>query len=440
MKQGMRWWAGSALVCMALAGCGGADEATAPSDEPGDGAAADDRGDAKLEPAPDGGARDAAIEDGRASDDADHDTAPADASEEAPLAADAADAAKDPGIDLGAPIVVDPADDEKWVWVPIDEMRCADDSPAGVAVNFTKKSRRLLIHFQGNGVCYDLKSCTMFQTALVGMGPDPIDHLFWGDKNAPHTGIFDRTDPANPFRDDNFVALPHCTIDGHSADKTSTYPPLKTYHQHGYRNATEALQRVVPTFEDATRVVVSGFSAGGIGAMANYHKIATAFEAVAGQLPFLIDDGGPLLREPYLSDVANDSVRKGWGLTQTIEPWCPDCATEGFGAVYRTLAELHPGLRNSLVCAYSDTVVTGLYGMMTYDLRYAGTRLKEGLLDFASYTEAYQAAVAPSVQREFYYVSNRHGAIVAPWAATPGLSDFLQAQLDGSAGWASVIP
>ena len=41
-----------------------------------------------------------------------------------------------------------------------------------------------------------------------------------------NVGIFDRGDEANPFRRSNFVVLPHCTGDGHAANRVSTYPPL----------------------------------------------------------------------------------------------------------------------------------------------------------------------------------------------------------------------
>jgi hypothetical protein len=176
--------------------------------------------------------------------------------------------------ELGAPI--DVATDEQWVWVPIEGSVCSDGSPAGVGVNFTAQSRELLIWFQGNGVCYDATSCRLFPLLLVGMGPDPLDHMWWGDKNTGHTGIFDRNDAANPFRKSNFVVFPHCGVDGHTADKESTYPSTPTVQQRGYANVGFALRRIVPTFLDATRIVVAGFSAGGIGAGANYHQGAVA--------------------------------------------------------------------------------------------------------------------------------------------------------------------
>lgn len=344
-------------------------------------------------------------------------------------------------VDLGEPIVIGPDQLETWVWVPIDGTQCADGSKAGVGVNFTNKSRELVIWFQGNGVCYDLKSCTMFKSLLVGMGPEPIKQMFWGDVAQGQRGVFDRSAADNPFRNSNFVVLPHCGLDGHAADKESSYAGLPTYQQRGYRNATEALARIIPTFPDATRVVVAGFSAGGIGAMANYHKIATAFEAIGHPPPLLIDDAGPLLRKPFLSDVAIKDLDAGWGLDTTIGTFCPECVSDGAGAMNRKLAELHPGMKSSVLCAYSDSVVTSLYRLLNYDLNLLDTtKLRRGLDDLASWMASYQAEIAPSEQHVFFFPGDRHAALVLPLSQTPGLADFVQAQVDDASSWADVRP
>jgi hypothetical protein len=340
---------------------------------------------------------------------------------------------------FGDPIDVAPT--EEWTWVPIEGTLCADGTPAGVGVNFTAQSRELVIFFQGNGVCYDATSCTIFQSLLVGMGPDPLDHMWWGDENTGHTGLFDRAEPENPFRQSNFVVFPHCGVDGHTADKQSTYPPLQTAHQHGYANVTVALQRIVPTFADATRIVVAGFSAGGIGAGANYHQIATAFASVQQPPPFLIADAGPVLRPPYAGPTARSSLREGWGLDKTLEPWCPRCESEGYHMVMQTIAELHPGVRVSVVSSYADNIAMRLYGLLNVEPTFDGAKFEQGLRDLSAWAASYQEAIAPSAQRLFLYPGIRHGAlVVAPLSATPGLTEFLNAQLSGDPGWATVMP
>jgi hypothetical protein len=341
--------------------------------------------------------------------------------------------------ELSDPIEVVP--DEQWVWVPIDGTVCADGSGAGVGVNFTAQSRELVIWFQGNGVCYDAGSCSLFQSLLTGMGSDPLDHMWWGDKNTGHLGIFDRNDQSNPFRRSNFVVFPHCGVDGHTADKESSYPGKQPLQQRGYANVTHALGRIVPTFLDATRIVVAGFSAGGIGAGSNYHQIASFFEAYGQSVPFLINDSGPVLRPPYLAPMGRDSLRTGWGLDRTIESWCADCATEGYHPVYEALARQHPGLRISVISAYADGIATALYGLLNGDASFNGAKFEAGLRDLSTWVEGYQSSVAPSQQQNFFYPGARHGALaIAPLSATPGLVDFLNGQLGENENWVSVVP
>lgn len=352
------------------------------------------------------------------------------------LAAACGDAGKSGG-GFGPPIVVDDADLERWVWVEEPAMRCADGSAGGFAVNFTARSRELVVYLLGGGVCYDLATCTVDQPLLQGLGDDPLEFLFGPGEAGRNAGIFDRSDPTNPFRRSSFVVLPHCTGDGHAANKVSTYPPLAPIQQVGYANVTAAIRRIVPTFRDASRVVFAGFSAGGIGVSVNYDQLATAFESVGQPPPVLINDAGPTLREPYLSRRAQDTLIAGWGLDATVGPWCPECLTDGLHLGNRRLAERHPGLRSSLVCATSDVVVFGLYAL----LNRGTSSLEDGLFDLGDWIASYQEEVAPTRQREFFYPGDRHGAmVVAPLAATPGLAEFLQAQLDDDPAWTSVRP
>jgi hypothetical protein len=293
------------------------------------------------------------------------------------------------------------------------------------------------VYLLGGGVCYDLATCTVDQPLLQGLGNDPLEFLFGPGEAGRNAGIFDRDDATNPFRRSNFIVLPHCTGDGHSSDKVSTYPPLAPVQQVGYANVTAALRRIVPTFRDATRVTFAGFSAGGIGVGANYHQFASAFESVGQPPPVLINDAGPTLREPYLTRRAQDTLIAGWGLDETIGSWCPECLTGGLHLGQRRLAELHPGMRSSVVCSTSDFVVFGLYALLNGDT----SSLEDGLFDLSDWIASYQDDVAPTRQRDFFYSGDRHGAmVVAPLSSTPGLAEFLREQLDDDPAWSSVRP
>jgi hypothetical protein len=58
-------------------------------------------------------------------------------------------------------------------------------------------------------------------------------------------------------------------------------------------------------------------------------------------------------------------------------------------------------------------------------------RFKRGLLDLATANPQLRAPHHPG---------DRHGALPYPLADSPGLVDFLNAQLSGDPGWHSIIP
>lgn len=354
------------------------------------------------------------------------------------------DAGRDPSLPnvpvgpptFGDPIELTPEQLGEWVWISMPEMRCSDGTAGGFAVSFTDASRDLVIYLQGGGICYDTVTCAL-GGAPSTVGDDPLRTALDSSIRA-HRGIFDRTDPENPLRDSNFVVLPHCTGDHHTGHRIATYG-RNTFHHVGYTNITRMLERVVPTFTDAGRVVLAGFSAGGVGISASYHQIASAFESVGQPPPYLIVDAGPFMRPPFLRDTAQQTLRESWGLDETIGTFCPTCFEEGFHEIYRVNAELHPGLRASLVCTYEDSVVRLLYGVLNGE-GFTASAMTEGLHDVADWADTFASSVEPSRFEVFYYGGERHGALnVAALSATPGLAGFLSAQLAAGA-WDSVRP
>lgn len=339
------------------------------------------------------------------------------------------------------PIVTTALEYRQWRWIAVPEMKCANDTPGGFFASFTESNQDLVIFFGGGGVCYDAVTCLADTPLLLGMGPFPI--LSWLVDQQSYSGIFDRNDPSNPYRDANFAFFPHCTGDGHTASKVSMYPGMAPIHQFGYENVQEAMRVLAPTFEHVERVTVAGFSAGGIGSLANYHQIAWLLECLGHPPPILIDDAGPVLRKPFLAEIGQSSLRSGWGLDETFGDLCPECATEGYHLALQRIRELHPGARTSLVSAYGDGVVRQLYSILALDPTMANdpNALRAGLLDYAGWTAGLPAPSGDTRHREFYYYGERHGAlVVAPLSDTPGLAQFLQAQLDDAPGWSSVHP
>jgi hypothetical protein len=351
------------------------------------------------------------------------------------------------------PLATAPEERDTWRFVPVEGALCANGQQSGYFANITDRSDDLLIFLLGGGICFNDVSCGLAEhRALIeeGLGPDPL--AWWLGRGAHDNGIFARDAADNPFKDVSYIVLPHCTVDFHSANQVSNYTDFPPLHQVGYRNVQLVMNSVVPTFADPDRrVTIAGFSAGGVGTLANYHQIASAFESYGHAPPFMINDGGPIQRREYFSEKSHEAIRQGWGLDDTVGTWCETCAEEGYHETLRWSHQLHPGMRSAQVCGYADSVVTGLY--LLFDIRNAQaftseergdppetyTSMKGGLVDLASWSET--LPIEGGMHRAFYYYSARHGALtVAPLGDTPGLAGFLAAQLDGSGDWSSVIP
>lgn len=340
----------------------------------------------------------------------------------------ASDAPPDPwgseGFVAAEPFAVSEADEETWQYVPIDGMVCGDGTDAGVFLNFTSRSRELVFFLMGGGICYDESSCGLLDENLVGLGDDPLAGF------PLYAGLFDRDASENPFRDANFVVVPHCTGDFHLADTLVEHPRLGTIHQRGRANLMRVIRRAVPTFADATRITFAGFSAGGVGVTGNYHLFATAFATTDAPLPFLINDAGPLMRAPFLNADGQVRIAEQWKLRETLFTWCPRCETEGLHTAFATLHELYPELRSSMICTYDDHVVKALYTLIASFRVPSASFLADGLLDYSEWSETSEGPSGPGVHRQFYYEGTRHGVLaVAPLSDTPGLLDFLNGQL-----------
>jgi len=337
-----------------------------------------------------------------------------------------------------------PTPHNDWSFVPVEGAVCANGKQSGFFINFSDRSDDLLIFLLGGGICYDEVSCAA-HIGLVndGMGDDPF--AWWMGNGERTNGVFQRDNPLNPFRDASYVVLPHCTVDFHAADKESNYLVTGKIQQRGYRNVQRAMNYVVPTFQEPDRTVtIAGFSAGGVGSVANYHQIASAFEFYGHEPPFLINDGGPIQPRPYFSLHSHNAIRNGWRLDQTIETWCETCKDNGYHEAWYWIHKLHPGVRSSQICAYGDGVVMALYTLFDaignstkfqVDLipnpPFTYTHMKPGLDALRTWSESFETE---GMHRNLlYHRGDRHGALtVAPIHDdfTPAIVPFLNAQFN----------
>ncbi len=279
---------------------------------------------------------------------------------------------------------------QTWSWVPVQGTMCRDGSPTGIALNLNPNSKQLVIYLEGGGACFNATTClgnpACFTPPAVtadggasgadgGVGaadgaaaPPPCAGFVTFDSRlggaAGSGGIFNRADAANPVKDWNFVYVPFCTGDLHGGLNTdATVSGVAGKQQFvGYANMQRDLARLVPTFPNLTKVLLTGISAGGFGAAINYPQTANAFAPVP---VYSLDDSGPPMSDPYLASCLQSEQATLWGLDKTLLVNCgPDCADHSnysIDAVIHTVRE-YPNIPFGLIEDTDDNTITSFYG------------------------------------------------------------------------------
>jgi hypothetical protein len=176
--------------------------------------------------------------------------------------------------------------------------------------------------------------------------------------------VFDRANLENPVRDWNFVFVPYCTGDVHAGTRTNVLVEGIDGPQQfvGRLNMEAFLQRLVPTFPNVERVLLTGESAGGFGSAANALLVQRAFDTVPVHL---IDDSGPPMSGAYLAPCLQQKWRDTWGLAASMladcGAHCPDPDDFVFDfALY--VARVYADRSSGLIETIHDEIIAGFFG------------------------------------------------------------------------------
>lgn len=242
---------------------------------------------------------------------------------------------------------------KQWDYVPVAGSKCIDGSPTGIGVNLGT-SGDLVIYMEGGGACFNSSTCGSIAHAS-GWGPSN----YATEIALYNVGLFDRIDDKNPLRDATFVFIPYCTGDVHAGSKPDGMGGRQFV---GYGNVGRALDLIVPQAKDVSRVILTGSSAGGFGALMNYDRTQAAF----GDTPVhLLDDSGPPLSDMYLSPCLQKLFRTTWNLDAAIPAGCTACSQPDGGGLQNALgylADAHPDRRLGLVTSTRDGTIRSFYG------------------------------------------------------------------------------
>lgn len=187
------------------------------------------------------------------------------------------------------------------IYPPPDQARCFDSSaaPDGNPYFFQLikgDPKKVLIFFQGGGLCFDSRSCGS-QSVLK----TPI---------ASSTGVFDLSNPDNPFQDWTIVHVLYCSGDLHIGSKIND-----GVNFNGRNNVRLVLDWVYENIDDPDRVVVGGCSAGSLGAQFWSNSILQHYSSAISSVLF---DG-------YMGYVDGDDfsavVTSIYGMCQNATEW-----------------------------------------------------------------------------------------------------------------------
>jgi hypothetical protein len=258
---------------------------------------------------------------------------------------------------IGIEDVVDGGNTYAWVRVELPGTYCSDGSQYRFWYYDSPTSNDMVISYEGGGACWDYATCSGQAGVLGAAHPNgiPTDYItqFEPQYVSP---IINGADPGIPGRPKNpiitngwdMVYMPYCTGDVHVGNRVVTYtdptgvnPPIVFRHV-GYNNTIAALDFLHGRFPSINRLVVTGFSAGGVASAATYYQARRTLRPTKG---WLLDDSGPIFPAPnstYNSYPLHTLIRTQWNLTSLYSALPATFDPNDFGSIDTMVAREFP--------------------------------------------------------------------------------------------------
>lgn len=228
--------------------------------------------------------------------------------------------------------------DAGWTEIePGGDTLCATGTPFRFHVR-EGDTDRVLIFLNGGGACWTGDLCDL------STGANPYTPFSEADANDPQylSGVFDTGKRSNPLSEWTQVFVPYCTGDAHLGSGDVTYTtsagPEIIIHHRGKANVQVALDWVFANRPSASRIFVTGGSAGAIASP--YYAGILAEHYPESDIAQLADGSGGY-RTPAIAGVLDT-----WGAFEDVPDW-PEfslidhaaASTEDF---FRVTAARHP--------------------------------------------------------------------------------------------------
>jgi len=198
-----------------------------------------------------------------------------------------------------------------WLEVkPGGDTRCSRGSEYSYFVR-PGLTDKLLVEFQGGGACWNTGTCSI-AGAIFTETVDAVRQTVGVYKE----GIYDHSNPDNPFQNWTHVFVPYCTGDVHWGNKTEDYGAFTIEH-NGYNNSLSAMSWIAENITAPSKVAVTGCSAGGYGSL-----------LWSGWLMEYFPDSDVVQFSDSATGIITDAFFKdsfpSWGVERAFPSWIPE--------------------------------------------------------------------------------------------------------------------
>lgn len=246
---------------------------------------------------------------------------------------------------------------------------CSDGSPWTFFVKggTGQGKNKLLIFFQGGGACWDTMNCVVVPT-YTQVQSEVVDDFYDPEKTK---GIFDLSNPDNPFKDWGFVYIPYCTGDLFWGANDVNYDGVEINH-HGFVNFQAVLTYLKHTVWLPYKIFVTGSSAGSYGATNSFPFIKKAYPF---SMVYLLGDagngvmGGNFVTGTHDDPVTGERVGGIYNWNVQLPAWIeyfengynPDMTMEG---IFNSIAARYPWSKLAQYTTAYDITQVGFYNIM----------------------------------------------------------------------------
>ncbi|MEO1482670.1 MAG: pectin acetylesterase-family hydrolase [Myxococcota bacterium] len=255
-----------------------------------------------------------------------------------------------------------------WTWIPVGGAKCRDGSDTGFLLRLGEDASEWLIYLEGGGACFNSVTCLANPNSF---GAEDVAATVPGLE----FGVFDRRDTVSPVAGWNAVYVPYCTGDVFAGNRegVSVAGVSGTQDFVGFQNIGRFTDLLVDRYSDASRVLLTGSSAGGFGALLNFDQVATKFSAAAVDL---VDDSGhPMRFGPALAPCLAQLWQDLWDIRFPVDCSNCDADQDGFFGYSDYLSTTYPESSFALASYMEDEVIRFFFGFGEDDCTAAFTSI-----------------------------------------------------------------